>query len=277
MPRPRLSVAITWARFEAAVLEVFSEALRRLAQFQRLPAAEEPINLELYWIARKIHHELLNSPQSSIPFSIMTDTTNQPEPDDSARSKRMKKRPDFSCVLNNSQEADFRKSQAIYSLECKRLGNPERDWILNQNYAEYGMLRFTQEDWQYAKGCVSATMIGYLQNMAPNAVLNEVNNNATLRGLPSLQRASASWVAQGVTSLSQAALNRTFVPTQFQLGHLWVDLQHCHFNIPSKSSPQTPMAPPSPAKAVAKKSVARVTEITKATASKVAAKKPPKK
>jgi hypothetical protein len=106
-------MAITWARFEGAVLQVFAEALRRLAQLQRLPAAEEPINLELYWLLRKSHLQLLQSAEGCVPFSIMADTTNQPEPDDSARSKRMKKRPDFSCVITNSQASDFRKSQVL--------------------------------------------------------------------------------------------------------------------------------------------------------------------
>jgi hypothetical protein len=248
MLRPRLSAAITWAKFESAVLEVFGVALNDLALLPNLPSAEEPINLQLYWIARKAHHEALNSPSASIPFSIMADTTNQPEPDDSARSKRMKKRPDFSCVLNNPLEVDFRKSQVIYNLECKRLGDSEGTWILNENYAEHGMLRFTHVNWQYAKGCVSATMIGYLQNMAPDDVLNEVNANATRRALPSLQRAATSWAALGVTQLDQPALNRTFAAGQIELRHLWVDLRHCQFTIVSNAPPRIPIASPSVAR-----------------------------
>lgn len=234
-------------------MEVFTEALRRLAQLQQLPAAEEPINLELFWLALKAHHDLLNSPQGSMPFSILAETTNQPEPDDSARSARMKKRPDFSCIIKNPQAADFRKSQVFYYLECKRLGNAIPNWVFNENYAEHGVTRFVHLNWQYAKGCESATMIGYLQNMAPNTVLTEVNAAAAPRGLPSLQRAAANWAAQGVTPLSQPALTRTFVATQFQLGHLWVDLRHCQFKILSNAPPQTPAAPAAPLKAAPKK------------------------
>jgi hypothetical protein len=182
----------------------------------------------------------------------MADTTNQPEPDDSARSKRMKKRPDFSCVLNNPLEADFRKSQVSYNLECKRLGDPEGSWILNENYAEHGMSRFTHIDWQYAKGCVSAAMIGYLQNMDPDDVLNEVNRNAVPRALPSLRRAAASWVFRGVTQLDQPALKRSFGTDQIELRHLWVDLRHCQFTIPSSAQPQIPVATPATAKGKAK-------------------------
>jgi|GEM_PF-2703732 len=255
MPRPSLAAAMTWDKFENAVLEVFTEALRRLAKFKRLPAAEEPLNLELYWLARQFHHELLRSQKASIPFAIIPDSTNQPEPDDSARSKRLKKRPDFSCILNNPQEADFRKSQASYNLECKRLGNAEGNWVLNENYSEHGMQRFVHESWLYAKGCPSATMIGYLQNMAPEDVLVEVNSNSASRGLPSLSMAAASWAARGVTPLSKPTLSRPAGQTHIQLGHLWVDLRHCVFDVPSNSPPQTP-ADKSPAKAAKPKKAA---------------------
>ena len=55
MPRPRLSTAVSWTRFENTVHALFIEVLRRLAKYKRLAAAEEPINLEVYWLALKVH------------------------------------------------------------------------------------------------------------------------------------------------------------------------------------------------------------------------------
>jgi hypothetical protein len=89
MARPRLSLAITWEKYENAVHAVFLESLRRLAAMERLPAAEEPINLELYSIAIIVHHELINSPQGCLQFTIDPDSTSLPAPGDSARSPRL--------------------------------------------------------------------------------------------------------------------------------------------------------------------------------------------
>ena len=240
MDRPRISKAISWLRYEKAVLDVFTESLRRLATlFDRLPAAEEPINLQLYWIALQVHHEILTTPMSSFPFTIDPDSTNAPEWDDNARSKRLKKRPDFKCLLKNPNVNDYRKSQIVYILECKRLGENKGDLLFNEFYSENGIQRFVHADWGYAKGCDSATMIGYLQNMAPDEVLKEVNNHAITRNLPSLHRATEKWYSLEATMLIQAALSRSFEPTQIKINHLWIDLRHCRFDLPSDHNPRS--------------------------------------
>jgi hypothetical protein len=252
MARPRLSAALTWLRFEQAVHAVFTEALRRLGGYARLPSAEEPINLELYWIVLKVHQELLSSTNGNLPYTIIPDSTNQPEPDDSARSGRLKKRPDFCCILKNAQAEDFRLSQVNYYLECKRLGQAEGNWVLNENYSEHGMARFMRSEWGYGKGCASATMVGYVQNMDPETVLGEVNTHTTMRAIPSLTRAATGWVARNVTLLSQSRLTREFDNSSIQLHHFWMDLRQCRFDIPSDQPPQS-AAPAAPAKLAKKK------------------------
>lgn len=231
MAGPRLKAAITWPKYEKAVLAVFTEALRRLARRSNLPQGEEPINFELYWLCRKVHYEQMQA-KSTIPFFIDFDSTNQPEPDDVADSRRLKKRPDFACKLTNEQAPDEFSSQIVFSLECKRLGQAEPNWVLNENYSEYGMLRFMQADHSYAKGCSSAIMIGYVQNMEPDDVLTDVNRHAGTRNIPSLFRAAASWAAKDVTYLSNR-LARDFTAEPLDMSHLWVDLRHCTFSKPA--------------------------------------------
>lgn len=231
MSRPRLSPAITWPKFERAVLDVFTEGLRRLALKTELPKAEEPMNLSLYWLCREVHMELLNA-KKSIPFVIMFDATNQPEYDDAADSRHLKKRPDFGCLLTNEQATDFRLSQISYWLECKRLGAAEANWVLNENYAERGMLRFMRSEHSYAKGCSSASMIGYIQNMDGNDLLTEVNAFAAERTIPSLTKAAAAWADKHVTQLTNQ-LKRQFDPKPIDMNHLWIDLRHCKFTRPS--------------------------------------------
>lgn len=231
MPQPTIIPAFNWSHLEQAVLGVFTEALNRLAAEPSLPEGEEPINFELYWKCRKVHHEQLQA-KKSIPFFILFDSANQPEPDDIVRSRRLRKRPDFGCALTNSQAIEFEKCQVIYALECKRLGAPAGNWIFNENYSEYGMLRFRQVNHSYAKGASSATMIGYAQSMPEDDLLDDVNVHAAARTIPSLTKAAVGWAAKAVTSLDQGPLTRDYDPASIQLRHLWLDLRHMTFISP---------------------------------------------
>ena len=243
MAKPRLSTAVTWGRFERAVQAVFVEVLRRLAAFTSLARAEVPLNLEVYWLALQVHQEQLNSKEGSLPFNIDPDSTNKPVPDDSALSPRLKKRPDFACVLKDAQAKDFRKSQVAYYVECKRLGTPELELVFNDLYSEKGILRFLTIEHQYGKGCSSASMIGYIEDMAPDQVLQEVNAFAQARAVPSLTRAAAAWATKNVTRLTQQPLTRAFEATPIRLTHFWIDLRHCTFDIPSSAPPQSAALP----------------------------------
>ena len=236
MPRPRITSAFSWSKFEQSVLDVFTEALNRLANEPFLSQGEEPINLELYWKCVEVHREFERA-QRSLPFFIWFNPTNQPEPDDTIRSERLLKRPDFACGLTNPQAADFRKSQVTYCLECKRLGVAAGKWVFTENYCEHGMLRFRQTAHSYAKGASSAAMIGYAQSMPEDDLLTEVNTHAATRTVPSLSRAALAWVAKGVTALSQSPLTRQFDPADIQLRHLWLDLRQMTF-IPPPPKPK---------------------------------------
>lgn len=253
MARPRITLAVTWSKYERAVLDVFAEALRRLAGRFSLPQGEEPINLELFRICVEVHFEQMQA-RKSIPFFIMFDSRNQPEPDDTAESRRLKKRPDFACALTNEQAPDARSSRIVYAIECKRLGKAEAGWVLNENYAEYGMRRFMQADHGYGMGCSSATMIGYIQSMEPDDVLTEVNEYAGTRRIPSLTKAAANWAANDVTPLRNL-LTREFAADPLELNHLWSDLRHCTF----EKRPRTAAAgvPKAKSKEPAKKKATR--------------------
>ena len=203
-----------------------------LGREETLPQGEESINFELYWKCREIHLELIRAGKS-IPFLIEFDSTNQPEPDDSNESRRLRKRPDFTCALVDAQATDYRQSQIRYTLECKRLGKAAGNWVFTENYSEHGMLRFRQPDHSYAKGARSGAMIGYVQNMTDDELLKEVSQSAAQRGIPSLSKAAAAWVARTVMQLDQNPMTRDFDVIPIQLNHLWLDLRHCAFNPPS--------------------------------------------
>ena len=255
MPRPTITATFNWMRFEQAVLSVFTEALNRLANVPSMTQGEESINFELYRMCRQVHLEQLHA-KKSIPFFILFDSTNQPEFDDTVRSHRLRKRPDFGCALMNPQATDLRNSQVTYWIECKRLGHATGKWIFTENYSAHGMLRFRQSNHGYAKGSSSAAMIGFAQSMQEDTLLEEVNKHAAARAIPSLSKAGVAWAARAVTPLSQDLLTRDFGPTPIQLRHLWLDLRHVTF---------TPAPTPTNAKA---KKVRTITK-KKATAESV--------
>lgn len=245
MAAPRLTVALNWGIFETAVLTVLREALKRLTTIAQLRRAEEHINLELYWLLRQSHYDLMQAATPGIMnFVINFDSVSQPEPDDVVRSQRLRKRPDFTCSLMNPQAVDFRTSQINYYVECKRLGHSVGNWVLNENYSAHGIDRFVNTGWQYAKGYESAAMIGYIESSSPATILIEVNAGAASRNIPLLSRIGAGWVAKGVNILSQSTLVRSFAPTSFRLEHLWVDVCHCPFVAPANALPVAAIALP---------------------------------
>lgn len=236
MPRPTISPAFNWLRFETAVLDVFTEALSRLASEPVLTQGEESLNLRLFRLCKQVHHEQMRA-NKSMPFFILFDSTNQPEPDDEVRAARLRKRPDFGCALTNPQSADVEGSQVLYSIECKRLGNAIGKWVFTSNYSRHGILRFCQAGHAYSKGTESAAMIGYVQNMADVDLLREVNTHAAVCGVPSLSLAAKGWAARAVTRLMQGPLQREFDDRPLQLTHLWLDLRHVTFVEASPAAP----------------------------------------
>lgn len=240
MSKPRISLAMSWEKYEKAVQGVFSEALQRLAGMPELPRAEIPLNLEVYWIAHRVHQEQFLAGKCLFDFTIHHDSTNPPEPDDSALSARLRKRPDFVCVIKDMQAKDFRRSQVSYGIECKRLGRMANGLEFNDLYSEKGISRFMTDEHEYAKGCPSASMVGYLQDMDPDTVFDEVVKFAKKRAIPSLVKAAIGWATKSVTLISQPPLDRTFSPgAPIKLHHYWVDLRHCKFTVPSASPPQS--------------------------------------
>lgn len=231
-----LANAVTWNKLERSVLEVFSMALDRLVLETEIPQSEHYLNHKLFWRAREALLSIQKTrPESILFFGIIVEANSQPVPDDEARASRLGKRPDFLCLLANPQASTVEDAQVTYYIECKRLGKPEGNWKLNQNYSDNGINRFVHKSWEYAKGCQSGAMIGYVESMTPDDILTEVNQSATGNGFPSLRLAANNWAVGQTSRLRQAALHRGCLPNQFVLQHLWVDMRNSNFVKPPKS------------------------------------------
>lgn len=217
---PSLHSRRLWPKREAKCLATVADALGRLRNRLGLPETEVELNRHFYFCLLEASRELY--PEDEI--APVAECNNQPDPDDEACAKRKLKRPDFQWAYLDRYETDPRRSSKQFVVECKRLGNSGRaDWVLNQNYANHGIIRFRDPEWAYAKRVPSGAMVGYWQNMEAHEVLTEVTEETRKRALPDMVLVGA-WSPGGVSHLEHT-FERTFEISPFKVHHLWIDLR----------------------------------------------------
>ncbi|MCT7969870.1 hypothetical protein NG799_26495 [Laspinema sp. D1] len=226
-----------WTRHEKRVLEIFKLALKMLREESSLPDKEDEINRKLYFLVRRANGDLQTQNQG-IEWPITYESNNQPDADDVTRSPRESKRPDFQWGVCDTNELDPNRRDKFYIIESKRLGSPSSTtWILNKNYVVNGMKRFVDPEWSYGKSSHSGAMIGYIQDMELQTILEEVNTNAASELLPNIT-ISSDGEQPDITKLDQKLEREHIQPTPFDLRHLWVDLKH-HYKDKDKTNQQT--------------------------------------
>ncbi len=224
MNQPLLSQLDLWAQHERRVLAVLDEALLLLRIETDLKRSEVELNRRLYFCLLDANRRLLRSGGGGFEYPPVSEGKNPPDPDDACRAKREDKIPDFCWSFIDDTEPDSRRCARHFVIECKRLGSPPRSgWVLNENYVRHGILRFVRADHGYAKGESSAAMVGYMESMAPDAILAEVNTTASSVGVASIQGPIAGWHVDGVSRLHQVV--RPAAGSSLALRHLWVDLR----------------------------------------------------
>jgi hypothetical protein len=224
MPRPNLLDAFSWEDFEEFVLSVFEVALIKLRVHAGNLSKETRLNQDLLQQAERVNWQR-NRRGDGFPICIFLNAANQPEPDDESDAPRLDKIPDVHCALFNHTAPTPQAAMVLYVIECKRLGKPERSsWIFNENYTSHGIVRFRDSSHAYAKGCVSAAMIGYVQSMDLKDVLRDVNSVARAAGFPKILPPK-KWNAGRVMRLGHQTFHRSFPVDPFTLHHLWADLR----------------------------------------------------
>ena len=209
-----------WATREAKCLSIIKRALSMLREADDLVETEVELNRLLYFY-------LLTASRELYPDDVVapiTECNNQPDVDDETRARREQKRPDFQWIYLDRYESDPQRSSKQFVVECKRLGEaPRSDWVLNVNYSEYGISRFRDPEWAYAKHAPSGAMLGYWQSMEGMEVLREVNEGCYRRSIPNLVLVG-SWFSKGISKFEHD-LVRPFPISPFKLHHLWIDLR----------------------------------------------------
>jgi hypothetical protein len=225
-----------WTRHEKRVLEIFKLALKMLREESSLPDKEDELNRKLFFLVRRANRDLENQNQG-IEWPLNYESNNQPDADDVTRSTREAKRPDFQWGVRDRNEVDPDRMDKFYIIESKRLGSPSSStWILNKNYVINGIKRFVDSESGYGKSSPSGAMIGYIQDMELQTILEEVNTNAESELLPNIKLSSDGEQPE-ITRLDQRLDREQIQPTPFALRHLWVDLKH-HYKDKEKTNQQ---------------------------------------
>jgi hypothetical protein len=217
---PQLLSRRFWSTREARCLCTIERALVLLRATEKLPETEVELNYRFYFCLLEASRELY--PENEI--APISESNNQPDPDDEVRAKRLLKRPDFQWIYLDRYEADAQRSSKQFVVECKRLGKSTRtDWVYNVNYTNHGIQRFREPDWAYAKRFQSGAMVGYWQSMEGDPLLGEIHEESRKKPLPDLLLLGV-WKTGEVSRLEHT-FTRSFEISPFRLHHLWLDLR----------------------------------------------------
>ena len=252
MDQPQISKQNSWQRHEKNVIEAIILALSILRSQEGLVKLQEELNSEekrpiedrinraLYFCLNKANHQLCRL-KRGVKSGVTPEPRNQPNPDIPFAEQEFK-RPDFMWGYFDPLETDEWKGNRNYTIECKRLGKKSAShWEFNKKYVENGIRRFISEEHSYGKSESSGAMIGYIENMEFDDILQEVNAEIaiTLRSVPQLSKPLDGWKEQA-TSRLEHEFKRPFPISPFHLWHFWIDLRGCYSNnLPVKNQKRT--------------------------------------
>lgn len=132
--------------------------------------------------------------------------------------------------------------ERYFCIECKRLGSRIPSGQLTHKYVENGIVRFISEEHRYGQHTEAGAMIGYLEDMTCDEILQEVNAAITQfqQTIPPqttiypLPIPGDGWQHVATSRVSHQ-LERTFPRSPFTLWHFWLDMRNCYPRTRSKS------------------------------------------
>jgi hypothetical protein len=246
MNQPSLSNIKTWRNFEKYALEVLDLSLKMLREKPSLPEAEDlpngdNLNRQLCSCIHEVVYQWELEREEDLPFTLNLKRDQAKQPDFEKMEEFQdfeRKKPDFQWTFTDRLDMSSSNSYfKNYDIECKRLGGSSfpKEYVIN------GVMRFIKKSHCYGQFTSSGVMIGYVQNLDFEAILDKVNNVASSNSLPKLLPASESW-NKDVSRLDHKLDRLDIEPTPFDLRHLWVDLRHHYVQqdilIPEKKSPK---------------------------------------
>ena len=259
MSQPLISKGNSWVNFEKCVLETFILALKILYDRPSLPIIEDisgrdSLNRRLYMSLHKVvkdwedDHDM----EYPYPFNLKQNNSKQPDLDHEEMVNEFElKIPDFQWGFTDRRRIDSSLNEYFknYDIECKRLGAKS----LSKEYVVNGIIRFTKKTHRYGQYTSSGMMIGYIQDMNIQTILDEVNSSVNSVCLALLTLSDEECIT-AISRLEHKLDRPDIEPTPFELRHLWVDLRH-HYQQPSNSPTNKTNTP--------KKSTAQKSDLSK--------------
>jgi hypothetical protein len=250
-----------WLDHEERVIEAILEGLvilkseERLTRLNTIIATEEDdrqvedkINRELLFCLHWANARLLRKGRG-IKSDPQYEQRGQPSEQDlsppSADYKRVDIRWGYFDVLAALNTEG--RGEKYFCIECKRLGSKIPNGKLNPKYVENGILRFILEGHRYGQHVQSGAMIGYLEDMTCEEILQEVNAaiEQVKQTLPPQTKLSpllspqTGWQDKATSRLTHQ-LERSFPQSPFTLWHFWLDLRNCYPRIRKKTKTSNP-------------------------------------
>jgi hypothetical protein len=240
MSQPLISKGNLWVNFEKCVLETFILALKILYDKPSLPIIEDisgrdSLNRRLYMSLHKVVKDWEDDHGMEYPYTFNLKQNNSKQPDldhEEIVNEFELKIPDFQWGFTDRRKIDSSLNEYFknYDIECKRLGAKS----LSKEYVVNGIIRFTKKTHSYGQYTSSGMMIGYIQDMNIQTILDEINSNVNSVCLP-LLILSDEECTTAISRLDHKFDRPDIEPTPFELRHLWVDLRH-HYQHQQPSS-----------------------------------------
>lgn len=212
-----------WKKHEAMYIEIFSEALTKLALCRNIHNEENYISALLCVLLTETCCEYAHKNEKEVPVPIWEGPIPPKDEAEVRNSKGRSSRPDFTCNCINRM-ATSEDYLVPFHVECKRLGKRERNWVLNRNYVLHGIYRFDSRKHGYGKRAMSGLMIGYIINMEPDEIVKEINSYQS-KSLPNNDSLVIATNANGTFEARQNFQRKSVLPSDFRLLHIWVDLR----------------------------------------------------
>ncbi len=228
MARHPLSSFVTlWNRHKLLYSEVFSSALLKLSEMDRITGDEDAISERLSLILKRICYNYGKSRNQEVQTPYW-EAPIQPVSENELKGGKTRNRPDFTCRCVNPWADSPEEHEISLHVECKRLGNPtSATWILNENYVKNGIKRFDSRTHEYGKRAFSGMMVGYIISMTPKRIETEVNDYQK-KHLPQNTKIKFRFDATSLFQTRQTIKRKIVKPDQLELIHFWVDLRKCY-------------------------------------------------
>ena len=200
---------------------------------------EDRVNTVLCWCfieaTRQLGRQRQNGKRRGPLNFPRPQTPKFPNPHDRSEMSvgRERKIPDFKWGFVDhasfDDPASDHKGEQDFDIECKRLGKKIASGALTQKYVQNGILRFLTDVHRYGEDQSSGAMIGYVENMELDDILNEVNETIESQSvsIPTLSQPAEGW-QETATSHLDHEFERTFPESPFHLYHFWIDLRDCY-------------------------------------------------